>query len=49
MAQNNQQGLELHVDVVQYYWVDIEVVGLTFVFGDAHRLENACRGRETIF
>lgn len=49
MAQKNQQGLQLPVDVVQYCWVDIEVVRITFVFGDAHRLENACRGRETIF
>lgn len=49
MAQKNQQGLELPVDVVQYYWVDIEVARITFIFADAHRLENACRGSEIVF
>lgn len=40
MVRNDQQGLELFVDAAQNYLVDVEVVGITFVFDDAHKLES---------
>lgn len=46
MIQKNQQRLKFSAGVVAYYWVDVEVMGMTFMFTKALRLKSAHRDVE---
>lgn len=46
MIQNNQQSLKFPAGVAAYYWVDVEVMGMTFVFTKSLRMKSVHRDVE---
>lgn len=49
MAWKDREGIVLPVDVVQYFWMEIEVVGMVSTFSDTQSLEDAYSHVEPCF
>lgn len=41
MVRKDQQGLELPINFIHHFWVEVELVGMTFVFNKAQSLDGA--------